>query len=221
MDRNAIEKSGAAFDPQRLVAAREKTMQAVREIAARMSVGMYEEDAYEIAKTTLASLGAEKSWHRSWIRFGANTLKSYGQLSEPRVRLGPDDIFFVDIGPVWDGYEGDGGDSFVTGTNPDMARCAAEARLLHQEVSRRWRSDSPTGEALYRFAEERARRLGWVLNIPGANGHRLSDFPHAVHFRGGLAEVDFTPSSCAWMLEIQIRHPDLPFGAFYEDLLLI
>jgi hypothetical protein len=34
-----------------------------------------------------------------------------------------------------------------------------------------------------------------------------------------MAGVDFKPSACAWMLEIQIRHPELAFGAFYEDLL--
>src|SRR5580698_3088183 len=114
-DRLAIEKTGPGFDPESLIAARDKTMQAVQAIARRMSVGMVEEDAYEAAKDILGSLGSEKGWHRPWIRFGANTLKPYGVLSAPGTRLGADDIFFVDIGPVWSGHEGDGGDTFVTG----------------------------------------------------------------------------------------------------------
>jgi len=219
MDQTLIEKTGPRFDPELLLAAREKTFRAVNAIAARVRVGMREEDAYEAAKKVLDELGAEKNWHRPWIRFGPNTLKAYGVLSEPGVILGPDDIFFVDIGPVWDGYEGDGGDTFTTGRDPDKARCAADARDLHREVANLWKRERPTGEKLYAFAAERARALGWVLGLQEANGHRLSDFPHAVHYRGGLAEVDFVPSPCAWMLEIQIRHPTAPFGAFYEDLL--
>jgi hypothetical protein len=57
------------------------------------------------------------------------------------------------------------------------------------------------------------------LNL-GAPGHRLGDFPHAVHKAGKLAVAEFQPSSGLWVLEIQIRHPELPIGAFYEDLLL-
>ena len=52
------------------------------------------------------------------------------------------------------------------------------------------------------------------------NGHRLADFPHAALYKGPLAEAAFTPSAGLWMLEIQIRHPELPYSAFFEDLLL-
>jgi hypothetical protein len=52
------------------------------------------------------------------------------------------------------------------------------------------------------------------------SGHRLSEFPHAAHHKGALADAPFTPSPGLWMLEIQLRHPTRPFGAFYEDLLL-
>ena len=218
-DALVVEKSGPGFDPDALVAARHKTMAAVQAIADRMRAGMYEEEAYEVALSTLKELGAEKNWHRPWIRFGVNTLKPYGVQSAPRTRLGEDDIFFVDIGPVWDGYEGDGGSTFVTGKDPELARCARDVRAIFDDVSARWREERWTGERLYRFATERAREAGWILGLSEANGHRLSDFPHAVHYRGGLAEIDFIPSPCAWMLEIQIRHPQRPFGAFYEDLL--
>ncbi|MBI5630766.1 MAG: aminopeptidase P family protein [Elusimicrobia bacterium] len=213
-----IERRKADFDLSRLLKARERTLQAVAEIAGAMKAGMPEEDAYGIAKAVLAEMGAEKHWHRPWIRFGPNTTKLYGELSAPGCRLGPDDIFFVDIGPVWGGYEGDAGDTFTTGSNAEFFRCRDGARRIFDAVSKRWRQKSLAGRALYEFARKKADELGWALNLR-ANGHCLSDFPHALYYKGGLAEVSFAPSPHAWVLEIQIRHPSREFGAFYEDLL--
>lgn len=220
MSRQQIENTGAGFDPVKLLAARERTFEAVRKIASGIRAGMAEEEAYEFSKETIARLGAEKNWHRPWIRFGKNTLKPYGELSEPGVRLGADDIFFIDIGPVWDGYEGDGGDTFVTGNDPEMARCALDVKNIFNIVKEKWAAGRVTGRELYEFAQETAASRNWVLGLREAAGHRLSDFPHAVHYRGVMGDVDFHPSPCAWMLETQIRHPDRPFGAFFEDLLV-
>ena len=60
---------------------------------------------------------------------------------------------------------------------------------------------------------------GWQLNLKVA-GHRLADFPHKALHAGDLASTNFKPTSDLWVLEIQIKHPQRPFGAFYEDLLL-
>ena len=49
--------------------------------------------------------------------------------------------------------------------------------------------------------------------------HRVSDFPHKVHYKGNLGDQDFTPAPNLWILEIQLRHPTENWGAFYEDLL--
>ena len=71
---------------------------------------------------------------------------------------------------------------------------------------------------MYAFAEEQAEAMGWRLNHE-IKGHRVSDFPHAVHKAGDLGELGERPSSGLWILEIQIAHPTEPYGAFYEDLL--
>ncbi len=51
--------------------------------------------------------GAEGRWSccawlasGGWVRFGANTLKTFSTPSEPNTVLA-EDIFFIDIGPVW------------------------------------------------------------------------------------------------------------------------
>jgi hypothetical protein len=100
-----------------------------------------------------------------------------------------------------------------------MLRIARDVRCIFDDVAARWRAAGLTGQALYAYAAERATALGWQLNLE-MNGHRLSDFPHAAFHKGPLAEAPFTPTGGLWVLEIQIRHPERPFGAFYEDLLV-
>lgn len=74
------------------------------------------------------------------------------------------------------------------------------------------------GQALYAFAETRAADMGWRFN-QATRSQRLGDFPRAGYKGGDLADLDASPSRGLWILEIQVVHPDLPFGAFYENLL--
>lgn len=214
-----LEAVGPAFTKEKMLEMREKTRAAINAIAARCTPGMVEEDAVAMARDVLADDGMLRGWHDVYVRFGRNTLKTFGADSEPGVVLGADDIFFIDIGPVWGKFEGDGGDTFVTGTDPDKARCAADATKLFHIVRKQWLNTGMSGKALYAFATEQAGLLGWELNMD-LSGHRLSDFPHAAIYDGPLAEVDFKPSPLLWVLEIHIRHPQQLYGAFFEDMLL-
>lgn len=215
---HAGEGVGLEFDTGLLLQARERSRDAVERIAAGIQPGMREADAEQLAADVFAQMGFERIWHPTHIRFGRNTLKLYKESSEPDVVLGENDLFFIDIGPVWAGHEGDYGDTFCFGDNPDQRGIAEAARELFDAVAADWRAGC-SGRSLYQRAEQRAIDAGYVLNL-GAPGHRLGDFPHAVHKGGKLAEADFPPAPGLWVLEIQIRHPQLPIGAFYEDLLL-
>jgi methionyl aminopeptidase len=180
---------------------------------------MVEEDAKAMARDLLSGLGMRRGWHHIIVRFGPNTTKDFMARSEPGVVLGADDIFFIDIGPIYDGTEGDAGDTFVVGGDPEHHRAKREVREIWDTVRQKWFTDGTTGKELYDFAIETAGGLGWNLNMD-LSGHRLSDFPHSAHYDGPLAEVEFRPNPNLWVLEIAIIHPDRPFGAFYEDLLL-
>jgi Xaa-Pro aminopeptidase len=214
-----LERVGAAYSPERMLAVREMTRAAIHEIAASVRPGMVEEDAVAMAKRLLAARSMLRGWHDVYVRFGQNTMKTFGAASDPGVVLGRDDIFFIDIGPVFEEWEGDGGDTFVTGSDPDMARIAGDARKLFHSVRTQWVRHGSTGQQLYDYATAQARELGWELNLD-LSGHRLSDFPHAVIYDGPMATVPFHPSPMAWVLEIHIRHPARGFGAFFEDMLL-
>jgi Xaa-Pro aminopeptidase len=219
LDQSALEATGEKFSLDLLMDMRARTRQAVHLIADQVAVGMIEEEAKALARTTLEGMGMRRGWHHIIVRFGPNTTKDFMERSEKGVVLGADDIFFVDIGPVYGDTEGDAGDTFVVGSNPEHLRAKKEVRLIWDLVREKWFAEGFTGTELYDFAIATTKSYGWKLNMD-LSGHRLSDFPHSAHYDGPLAEVSFRPNPNLWVLEIAIAHPDGSFGAFYEDLLL-
>ncbi len=215
----AIEGVAEGFSFPEFLDLRAATWEAVRSIAARVEVGMSEDVARRVARAVLDGLGLGRGWHRTLVRVGPNTTKTFHEPSERDVVLRDDDIFFVDIGPLRGAYEGDAGDTFVVGDDAEMARISVDVREVWSRTRDEWLARPTPGRALYEFALEMARGLGWELLLD-LGGHRLSEFPHRAHFAGALADVEIAPAPGVWMLEIQLRHRTRPFGAFYEDLLL-
>ncbi|GAA0701709.1 aminopeptidase P family protein [Dyella marensis] len=213
------EAVGAPYDPALMLRARERSWAVLQGIRERMRPGISEEEARTEAAEVFRAHGLERLWHPVVIRIGANTLKTFREASDPALRLGADDIYFIDLGLVFDGHEGDVGDTFTTGADPARQACAEAARTLFDDVAAAWRTRGLSGEALYAFAAERAEAMGWRLNH-AIKGHRVGDFPHAIHKAGDLGTLKQAPSGGLWILEIQIAHPSEPYGAFYEDLLV-
>ena len=212
------EAVGQRFDPALMQRARERSWLALQGIRERMRPGISEDEAKAEAMEVFLELGYERLWHPVLVRIGANTTKAFRQASDPAVRLGENDSYFIDLGLVFDGHEGDVGDTFVVGNAPQRQACAEAARTLFRDVAGVWHSQGLTGRALYAFAVERAAAMGWRF-IQATKGHRVGDFPHSIHKAGDLANLAASPSQNLWILEIQIAHPTEPFGAFYEDLL--
>ena len=210
---------GAKFDLQKMRHARDKTFEAVNLIASQVIVGMSESQARAMAKATLIEMGMDRIWHQILVRFGVNTLKKFNEPSDGAPILQANDIFFVDLGVVWDGHEGDAGATFVVGNDADMQACAAASQQIFTAVKKQWETAHFSGQDLYVFAEQEAEKLGWKLNLE-IKGHRVSDFPHAIYRAGDLGDFDQVPDVGLWILEIQIAHPTKPFGAFFEDLLV-
>jgi len=214
-----LEGIGEKFSLELLMEMRLRTRKAVHLIADQIEVGMVEEEAKAMARATLEGLGMRRGWHHIVVRFGPNTTKDFMERSDKGVVLGVNDIFFVDIGPVYGDLEGDAGETFVVGTDPNHIRAKKEVLLIWNMVRDKWFAEGLTGKELYEFAISTAEQYGWNLNLD-LSGHRLSDFPHSAHYDGPLAEVEFRPNPNFWVLEIAIVHPNKRFGAFYEDLLL-
>jgi Xaa-Pro aminopeptidase len=213
------EAVGAGFSISAMIRARDLTFEAVEKIGAAIKPGMTEEEALDLAQQILEDLRMERLWHRNIIRFGESTLMTHRDFEQPNRVLGQNDIFFIDIGVVWEGHEGDSGDTFVVGDDTEMHACARAAREIWEDVAARWRTDRLSGAELYAYADAAAKAAGWRLNT-SIKGHRVCDFPHAIYRAGELGDFALCPSTGLWILEIQIAHPTRPFGGFYEDILI-
>jgi Xaa-Pro aminopeptidase len=209
---------GDAFDLAKLLRARDVARDLTYALAAKIEPGMTEEDAQALYKELCRFHPVERQWHPPKFRFGPNTVCNFKDVSVPYV-LKDEDIFFVDIGPVVEGHEADYGETFTVGSSFELKHLCETQKTVFDEVARHWRKNGTAGQALYAFAEGRARARGFTLNL-NQDGHRIGDFPHHVHFKGGLAECEEAIVPNAWILEIHLWGPGKRYGAFYEDLLL-
>lgn len=219
METDLKQAVGSKFALESMIVARDRTWEVVERMASIIQPGMLESEANAQCMAVMKEMGMDRIWHPVLIRFGENTLKTFKQRSNGDPRLQEKDIFFIDLGVVWDGHEGDAGATFVTGDDADMKACADAAKTVFDEVEHHWRTTGAGGKALYDYAEQRATALGWRLNLD-IKGHRVSDFPHAIYKGGNLGDFDASLNPGVWILEIQLAHPTRPFGAFYEDLLV-
>ncbi|HTW98669.1 MAG TPA: M24 family metallopeptidase [Acidimicrobiales bacterium] len=216
----AVEGVGADYSLEAMLQMRVLTWQALHAIAGQVEVGMSETAAKAMARRTLAERGMGRGWHPVIVRLGPNTARAdFLERSETEIVLQPEDVYFVDIGPIYGAVEGDAGMTFAVGEDPEHRRICEDVRAVWNEVRDIWHGQHLSGSALYRHAEQASAARGWKLN-PDLAGHRLSDFPHKAHYRGTMAAVDVVPSPDLWVLEIAIVDPRGRFGAFYEDMLL-
>lgn len=213
----AIQSFGENFDLQKLLRARDVARDITYELSSHIRPGMTEDDAHRLYKELTKKYPVEKQWHPPKLRFGPNTLKTFKEVSDPYV-LKEEDIYYIDIGPVVEGHEADYGETFVVGNIYEHKLIADSSVKVFHEVGQHWLKSRPNGNELYLFAKERANHYGFRLDL-GSDGHRLGDFPHHVHFKGSLAEVNESIIPDAWILEIQLTSRDGKYGAFFEDLL--
>lgn len=213
----AMQDFGEKFDLKKFYHARDVARDMAHELASKIKPGMVEDDAHELYKKICIKHGVEKNWHPAKLRFGPNTLKTFKEISDPYTLQG-EDIFYVDIGPVVNEHEADYGETFTIGSDFEHRHVADCSKKLFDEVSAYWKKTKSRGPALYEWATARANEYGYHLNM-GSDGHRIGDFPHHVFFKGAIIECEEELLPNAWILEIQLDHPKLKFGAFYEDIL--
>lgn len=213
------EKVGPRYSFDGMLAARDQSIRALAAIASRLRVGMTTGEALDMAAEQLQAMGASHTWHPTYIRFGDDTVRPPREGIDRQRRLRATDIAVVDLGPVWDGYEGDYGDTFVFGDSPLHLACRTALHEVFDETREAWLRGL-TGRELYDVAEQSAVAKGWRL-ARNLAGHRLADFPHALFECKDLADLEIPPSEMAWVLEIQLCHPTEPVGGFFEDMLML
>ena len=187
------------------------------EITDHLKPGMKESEIKAYALACFEKHHIDRIWHPPYVRFGKNTLLTFMNKAEGDRTLEEQDIAFVDIGIVKDGVEGDAGKTISFGDNPTFNHLAHASETIFKEAVSFWQKENPSGIKLYEHIHEIARALKVDFNLDPA-GHLIGAFPHK-GWKRGINHFPEKIESGKWILEIQIRHPELPYGAFYEDLL--
>jgi Xaa-Pro dipeptidase len=186
-----------------------------------------EDDIRELASR---EFGVEKHWHRRIVRSGPNSVTTAGD--HPPVRIiEADDIVYLDLGPVFGGWEADIGKSYALGNHLRKQALVAELPRQFQKLQTHLREHPGiTGASLYEFAVSSARDAGWKFGGKIA-GHIISEFAHAqIPGAKDLTRISpLNPSPMSdpdshgrprhWIGEIHLVERDESFGGFYERLL--
>ena len=218
MQVDELERTGPEFNLNTYLAARATCIEAVDEIARKIESGMNEKEAQILCKQIFKEKGVSKFWHPTKIRIADDTVKNFSETGDPSIKLGPNEIFYIDVGPIIEKHEADFGRTYVLGVQSEYQKLAASSEKVFHQTAEYWRRTKATGRELYEFAVQEASNLGYELNVKMA-GHRLGDFPHKVFSSTKLYQLKKSPIENLWVLEIHLIDPKAKRGAFFEDIL--
>jgi Xaa-Pro aminopeptidase len=185
----------------------------------------------EICYLAQVKFGIERHWHKKIVRSGKNTLATYPD--NPIVRtIENDDILFIDLGPIVDGYEADIGRTYVLGNSPRKQKLKNDVETAWYEIQAWYRQhESLKASDLFQHAAEKAQELGWEFGGAIA-GHIVGKYPHEQPLDAGSVELDVHPENHHdmflpdangnkrhWILELQFIDKEEEIGAYFEQLL--
>lgn len=185
----------------------------------------------EVADLAFRKFGIENHWHKKIVRSGKNTLAIYPD-NPPDRKIQEDDVVFIDLGPIVDGYEADIGRTYVLGNNAHKLRIREDVEEAWYEIQEWYRAQtSLPASALYRIAAHKAREYGWEFGGAIA-GHIVGKYPHEQPENPQSLELDIHPDNhndiflpdangCSrhWILELQFVDRKREIGAYFEQLL--
>lgn len=186
----------------------------------------------EIYELAFQMFGIKKYWHKRIVRAGRNTLYPYRE-NPPDLIVDPEDIIFLDFGPIFEDWEADFGRTYVLGNDPikmklrdDIAKAWEDGKVFFQS------NPDITGSELFTFMCNLAKEYGWEFGGPHA-GHLIGEFPHEVVqgeevenyiHRDNLVvmrDPDKNGRPRDWILEVHFVDRDLQIGGFFEQLLTV
>jgi Xaa-Pro dipeptidase len=186
----------------------------------------------EIHALAQRRFAVRRHWHRRIARAGPNTILSYYDEPADR-RIAPDDIVYLDFGPVFEAWEAYYGRTYVVGSDPIKHRMVNDIETafhLGKEYFQQ-QQDLTCGQ-LYDFVVDLGRAAGWEFGNATA-GHLVGQFPHEtvpgqpkpLSIRNGnmlrLREHARDGRQRHWILEIHFIDRQRQIGGFFEELLTL
>jgi len=184
----------------------------------------------DIAALAEREFGVVRHWHKRLVRSGPSTLCVFADNPDERT-IEANDTVYLDLGPVFEEWEADIGQTYALGADP--ARRALVAALPHvfEEIRAHANANPDILCAdLFDFACARAEQRGYIFGGKIA-GHTVGEFPHLTwpgereHTRiypdnpGRLSDLDHLGRKKFWIIEVHLIAADRSFGGFYERLL--
>jgi Xaa-Pro aminopeptidase len=186
----------------------------------------------EIFRLSRDDFDAGRHWHKRVIRAGPNTVHPYQVDPEDRT-IAPDDIVYLDLGPVFEEWEADFGRTYVLGEDGRKQVLSRLVAALFREGKEHFNAHPDiTGAELYAKVTAMAAREGWDFGN-GHAGHIVGEFPHEkiigdkislyIHPENHqpLRAPDQFGRQRHWILEIHLVDKDKQYGAFFEELLTL
>ena len=185
----------------------------------------------EVCDLAFQKFGIEKHWHKKIVRSGINTLAIYPDNPPNRI-IHKDDILFIDLGPIVEGYEADIGRTYVMGKDPNKLKLKRDVESAWYEI-REWYQQQTKLKAsdLFNYAVLKAKRFGWEFGGEIA-GHIVGKYPHEQPEDPKSLELDIHPDNHDniflldadgnprhWILELQFIDKENEIGGYFEQLL--
>lgn len=218
---------------QSLIAAEERAlaMLAAIEAAGFVAPGRRESEVdADIAALAEREFGVVRHWHKRLVRTGANTLCVFADNPDERT-IGENDTVYLDLGPVFEEWEADIGQTYAVGNDPaHHALVAALPQVFEETRAHANANPDITGAELYALACEAAESRSYIFGGKIA-GHTVGEFPHLTwpgeraHTRiypdnpNKLSDPDHLGRKRFWIIETHLIAADRSFGGFYERLL--
>jgi Xaa-Pro dipeptidase len=174
--------------------------------------------------------GVKKHWHKRIVRAGINTVLPYQSNPENR-RIEHNDLVYLDLGPVFDEFEGDVGNTYLLGDDREKGKLVDDLSAIFHDCKRHYiENPAQTGAEFYEYVIGQCRSSGWKYGNSYV-GHIVGEFPHKKIY-GESPEYSICPQnrlplntpmpdgqSKYWILEIHLVESQDQYGGFFEDLL--
>lgn len=185
----------------------------------------------EVCDLALHRFGIQEHWHKKIVRAGKNTLARYPDNPQNRA-IEQDDILFIDLGPIVDGYEADIGRTYVLGNDARKLKLQRDVEAAWYDIQE-WYQQQTTlkASALFQYAVDKAAELGWEFGGDIA-GHIVGKYPHEQPPDPQSLELDIHPENHNdmflpdanghkrhWILELQFIDRENEIGGYFEQLL--
>jgi len=219
---------------QRLVHAQDISIQLFKAIEAHhlITAGQTEAQLNEaVCDLALKEFGIAQHWHKKIVRAGKNTLAIYPD-NPPDRMINKDDILFIDLGPIVEGYEADIGRTYVLGNDARKWKLKNDVEAAWYEIQAWFRQQTILkASILFQYAADKAAEYGWEFGGAIA-GHIVGKYPHEQPLDPQSLELDIHPDNPNdifltdaegnerhWILELQFVDRRNEIGAYFEQLL--